>query len=44
VSGKTIKVSDQVYGRLDKIKERDGHKSFDSVLRYLLVKVGENED
>jgi len=40
---KTIGLSDQVKERLIEIKERDGHTSFDSVLRYLLRRAGENE-
>jgi len=36
-----IRVSDYVYGRLEAIKKRDSHKSYDSVIRYLLMKAGE---
>ena len=38
-----VRVSDYVYERLEIIKRRDGHKSFDSVIRYLLMKAGELE-
>jgi len=37
----TIWVSEYVKKRLDEIKERNGHKSYDSVLRYLLERAGE---
>jgi len=37
----TIWVSQYVKEKLEKIKERDKHKSYDSVLRYLLLKAGE---
>jgi|YelNatPaOPRAMG01_1025707.scaffolds.fasta_scaffold614552_1 predicted CopG family antitoxin len=33
---KLIKVSEYVYFKLNELKERDGHKSFDSVIRYLI--------
>lgn len=41
--GETIKVSDQVKKKLDDIKERNGHTSMDSVVRYLLTKSKEME-
>jgi predicted CopG family antitoxin len=41
MNGKTIKVSQQVYEKLKSIKQRNGHTSVDSVLRYLLTKAGE---
>jgi predicted CopG family antitoxin len=41
MNGKTIKVSQQVYDKLESIKQRNGHTSVDSVLRYLLMKAGE---
>ena len=37
----TIQVSEYVKSKLDKIKKRNGHTSYDSVLRYLLNKGGE---
>jgi len=36
-----IKVSEQVKAKLEAIRNRNGHKSMDSVIRYLLMKVGE---
>ena len=33
--------SDYVREKLDKIKKRNGHTSYDSVIRYLLSKAGE---
>jgi len=39
----TIWVSEYVKKKLDKIKERNGHKSYDSVLRYLLERAGESD-
>ena len=39
----TIQVSDYVKERLDKIKKRNGHTSYDSVLRYLLTRSGEEQ-
>ena len=41
--GRQVKVSDQVYEKLRSIKERNGHTSLDSVIRYLLMKAGEWE-
>ncbi len=41
MSGKTIKVSQQVYDRLMSIKARNGHSTMDSVIRYLLYRSGE---
>jgi len=41
--GRQIKVSEQVYERLMEIKRRNGHTSFDSVIRYLLWKSGEEK-
>ena len=38
---KQIRVSDYVHSKLKAIKERDNHKSYDSVIRYLLMKAGE---
>jgi predicted glycosyltransferase len=35
------RLSDYIMQKLETIKERDGHKSLDSVLRYLLSKAGE---
>jgi predicted CopG family antitoxin len=32
-----LKVSDAVYDDLDKLKDEEGHTSFDSVLRTLLL-------
>ena len=40
----TIKVSEQVKAALDRIKERNGHTSYDSVIRYLLWRAGEGEE
>ena len=40
----TIKVSEQVKAALDRIKERNGHTSYDSVIRYLLWRAGEVEE
>jgi len=37
----SIKVSEQVKAVLHRIKERDGHASYDSVIRALLYKAGE---
>jgi hypothetical protein len=37
----TIQVSDYVKKELDKIKKRNGHSTYDSVVRYLLMKAGE---
>ena len=39
----TIWISEYVKKKLDKIKERNGHKSYDSVLRYLLERAGESD-
>ena len=39
----TIWVSKQVKERLERIKKRNGHKTFDGVIRYLLMKAGEWE-
>jgi len=36
-----IRVSDYVKENLERIKERDKHKSYDSVIRYLLLRSGE---
>jgi len=38
---RVIRVSDYVYERLMEIKNRNGHTSLDSVIRYLLMKAGE---
>ena len=38
----TVGLSDYVKKKLDKIKERNGHTSQDSVIRYLLDKAGES--
>ena len=40
----SIKVSEQVKAALDRIKERNGHTSYDSVIRYLLWRAGEVEE
>jgi len=34
---KQLKVSDAVYDDLDKLKDEEGHTSFDSVVRTLLL-------
>jgi predicted CopG family antitoxin len=34
---KQLKVSDSVYDDLDELKDEEGHTSFDSVLRTLLL-------
>ncbi|MCW8171943.1 hypothetical protein D8S78_01120 [Natrialba swarupiae] len=34
---KQLKVSDAVYDELDELKDEEGHTSFDSVLRTLLL-------
>jgi len=34
---KTIGISEYVKGKLDDLKRRYGHTSYDSVLRYLLI-------
>ena len=39
--GTTIWVSRQVKDKLEEIKRRNGHSSFDSVIRYLLMRAGE---
>ena len=36
MNDRLIRVSDYVYEELDKIKRKQQHKSFDSVIRYLL--------
>ena len=41
IKGKNIFVSSFVVNILDKIKERDSHSSYDSVVRSLLYRVGE---
>ena len=38
---KLVGVSEQVKKVLDEIKKRNGHTSYDSVIRYLLMKAGE---
>jgi len=38
----TIQVSNYVKKKLDNIKNRNGHSSQDSVLRYLINKAGES--
>jgi len=39
----TVQVSDYVKHLLDGIKKRNGHSSFDSVIRHLLEKAGETD-
>jgi len=39
---KNIGVSEYVKDRLESIKKRNGHTSFDSVIRYLLTRSGED--
>ena len=41
MGGTTIWVSKQIKGVLDEIKKRNGHTTYDSVIRYLLMKAGE---
>lgn len=36
-----LRVSDYVKEKLDKIKNRNTHTTYDSVIRYLLAKAGE---
>jgi len=36
-----LRVSEYVKEKLDKIKKRDKHTTYDSVVRYLLLKAGE---
>ena len=43
MSGKTIKLTLPVYDKLEEIRKRNGHQTFDSVVRYLLMKAGELE-
>ena len=39
--GSTIKVSPQTKAKLTEIKQRNGHTSLDSVIKWLLAKAGE---
>lgn len=43
MEGTTVKVSNQVKKVLDDIKDRNGHSSMDSVIRYVLIKAKEME-
>jgi len=43
MEGTTVKVSNQVKKVLDNIKNRNGHSSMDSVIRYVLIKAKEME-
>jgi len=38
---RVIRISEHVYKKLKEIKERNGHTSLDSVIRYLLMRAGE---
>ena len=44
IKGKNIVVSDQVKAELEAIKESDGHKSLDSVVRDLIWKRNTGRD
>lgn len=39
-----IEVSDYVKGKLEAIKEEEGHKSLDSVIRVLILEKGERRN